>query len=37
MAAQNGKSSEHIIFFVNLMCMRFLANPNAAEIKLIKF
>ena len=36
MAAQNGKSSKHF-FFVNLMCMRFLANPNAAEIKLIKF
>ena len=37
MATQNAKSSEHItIFFLNLMCMRFLANSKAAVVKLIK-
>ena len=37
MATQYGKSYEHItIFFLNLVRMRFLAEPNAAEVKLIK-
>ena len=36
MVTQNGKSYERIIIFLlNLMCMRFLANSNAAEVKLI--
>ena len=26
-----------IAFFINLMHMRFFANPNTAEVKLIKF
>ena len=26
-----------IPFFINLMHMRFFANPNVAEVKLIKF
>ena len=35
MATQNGKSSDHIIkYFLNLMCMHFFAEPNAAEVKL---
>ena len=37
MATQNGESCEHItIFFMNLMRMHFLADPTAAEVKLIK-
>ena len=37
MATQNAKSCEHITnFFLNLVRMRFLANSNAAEVKLIK-
>ena len=38
MATQNGKSSEHMtIFFLNLMCMQFLADPNAqSQINLVQ-
>ena len=37
MATENGMSCEHITnFFLNLMCMRFLADTNAAEVKLIR-
>ena len=38
MATQNGKSCEHITnFFLNLMCMRFLADPNAqSQISLVQ-
>ena len=37
MATKNGKSCEHITnFFLNLIHMHFLADPNAAEVKLIK-
>ena len=37
MATQNAKSCEHITnFFLNLVRMHFLANSNAAEVKLIK-
>ena len=37
MATQDGKSCEHIlIFFLNLVHMHFIVNPNAAEVKYIK-
>ena len=37
METQNSKSWEqNLIFFLNLMCIRFLADPKAAEIKAIK-
>ena len=36
MVTQDGKSYEHITdFFLNLICMRLLANPKAAEVRLI--
>ena len=36
MATQNGQSCEHIThFFLNLIGMRFLADPNVAEVKLM--
>ena len=35
MAKQNGNSCEDTNFVLNLMHMRLLANPNAAEVKLI--
>ena len=32
---QNGNSNEHMNFILNLMHMRLLADPNAAEVKLM--